>query len=125
MTLPPDTPPEGDGLHRMVTGFRNPFDAWLSQAKIHAGEAHTWGIFLARHARRKSRNEHRVLIAKLTALATRSEEGWGSHEAADVARGQQPNPTNIMDKLLGASAPPAPPKPTAPAPRDNTTQGGS
>lgn len=110
--------PEGQGVSggdasRIVDGFRKAGEAFLSMANIQRGEAHTWGIFLARHARRRKRNAHREHIARLVAEATRSEEAWGSHEAAGVARGNPPTPGGALDSLLGTAAPPKAPTPTA------------
>lgn len=108
--------PSGGDASRIVDGFRDPGAAWLSQAKIQNGEPHTWGIFLARHALRKKRNAHREHIAKLVALATRSEDAWGSHEAAAVARGNPPTPGGMLDKILETAVPAK-----APTPADATT----
>lgn len=112
------TGPAGGDASRIVDGFRNPGDAYLSQAKIHAGESHTWGIFLTRHARRKKRNAHREHIAKLVAHATRSEDAWGSHEAAGVARGNPPTPGGMLDKILESAAPTKAPTPTETLPAE-------
>jgi hypothetical protein len=101
----PDAKPDGGDSAKIVEGFRAPGDAFLSMAKLHPGEAHTWGIFLARHAGRKTRNAHRVRIARLVAEATRSEEAWGSHEAANVARGNPPTPGGMLDKILDTAIP--------------------
>ncbi|MEA3200979.1 MAG: hypothetical protein QOE90_2407 [Thermoplasmata archaeon] len=104
-----------DSHQKIVLGFRNPEDAWLSQARIERGDALVWGIFLARHARRASRNAHRVLIATKTALATRSEDAWGSHEAADVAKLRVGGPASALDQLLGKEPPPAETEPASPS----------
>lgn len=120
--MPDATQGSGDSHQRIVLGFRNPEDAWLSQAKIHEGEAHTWGIYLNRHARRAKRNAHRIAIAKSVALATRSEEAWGSHEAADVAKLRVGGPTSPLDQLLGKEPPRTETEASAPA--GSPTEGG-
>lgn len=117
--MPPDNGGKPDAA-RMVEGFRNPVDAFLSMAKIHQGEAHTWGIYASRHSRRAKRNAHRLEIMRHVALATRSEEAWGSHEAADVARGNAQTPGNMLDTLLGTAPTPKPPAPNAPQPTEGS-----
>lgn len=116
----PDPAQQGsaDSHHRIVLGFRFPEDGWLSQALIQKGEAHTWGIFLSRHSRRAKRNAHREHIAKMVALATRSEDAWGSHEAADVAKLRVGGPASALDQLLGKEPPKAEAEPAKGASRE-------
>jgi hypothetical protein len=103
--------PQDDNA-RLVDAFRKIADAFLTMGKIRENEAHTWGIYLSRHADRASRNAHRVLSARFVMEATRSEQAWGSHEAAAVARGNPTTPGGMLDKILETAlptkAPPAP-----------------
>lgn len=96
-------PGDAPELLRIVNGFRAPADAFMSMAKIHPGEAHTWGIYASRHSGRASRNAHRLRIMQMVALATRSEDAWGSHEAADVAKGTPKPQTGFLASLSGTS----------------------
>lgn len=79
-------PVDGDAHYRIVRGFRIPDDAYPSQAKIKPGQSVLFAIFLSRHSRRARRNKFRETIAKNLALWSRSEEAYGSKEAADVAK---------------------------------------
>ncbi len=85
----------------VVRPFVNPVEEFRSMARLNPGEAITWAIFLNRHAHRPSRNEHRIKIARDAALLTRSEEAFGSQQAAEVAKNASSATESILDKLMG------------------------
>lgn len=98
-----DQPKTAETPAEIVKTFTNPVDEFRAMARIQKGEAITWGIFLNRHARRARRNAHRLAIARDVALLTRSEEGYGSEQAAGVAQRSGAAAENIFDRLMGTN----------------------
>ncbi len=105
--MTPGTIPDGNAHHELVTGFRNPDDAWRSMGKIHPGEQITEGVFTNRHARRAKRNAHRIAIAKDVLLYGRSQDGHGAEQAARVANITIAPSDDLLARLSGASSAPA------------------
>lgn len=116
---------DGDAHQRIVTGFRNPKDAWRSMAWLSEGEQAKWAIHNTRFDARASRNAPFLRFAEEYALYSRSIDGRGSQQGAHVAAMRVAASEGILDKLVGRpDAPQAPPEGQLPQPQKKRWWGG-
>lgn len=93
--------PDGDSNFRVVKLFHDPAKNSDTMARVSKGEARRIAVGMMHFDGRAKRNAPMVRFYDAYLRLTRSEEGWGSDQAANVARGQAPAAASLLDQLLG------------------------